>query len=361
MKSKIVDIDSRGQSRADTDNNQKLKDNFILNFKPLRKPFINIQNVFFKTKKDLLNKPVTVLPDYIIRTYKIGGLEFGNWVTQTKRIDFCMNTIVALYDLQKIMKFNNNNIGMNETLAIAFGSRGARGAYAHYETENSIISLSRDRRVDKIAVDLFGNQMYPQATKPNEYAQFLEVVRKDYSGYGSLAHEYGHFLDYYYAEWHTDQKHALSGGRELLPNFNNPNSYSLFLDKLRISEIDLKTKHRKGSSMELRVAFANVLLALLYQNKKPSGFNRKVYTYSEMKKNDYWRRLNEIWARAFETYIAYKLMKLGIKNAVLVKENKGKYREELKKDFNRVYPTFGEISKASQAFNALFDIMRTKS
>jgi hypothetical protein len=330
MANKIIDINSEYGGKSDLAN-QINYDVIIDKFKPLRTPKINVKRLFKDTN-------VGKLPAFIMSTYKIKGLEFGNWVNQVRRLDYCLATIIAFYDLQKILQFKNNNLGLDKSISMAYGARGGAFALAHYEPDNKVINLSRDRRIDKIK-DLLGNKKFDsfKDTESDKWLKLTNKVREDVSGYGSIAHEYGHALDYILSEKYTQRrKTALSGGGYSITSFKNANlAYSNFLDRVY---------NKKDNVNELEQTFIDCFEPFLFTKDKPTGYYRRVYNYAQ-ETSDYWSRLNEIWARIFETYIAYKLDKTGIKDNYLVKAGKGKYRIELGGDAFNVYPTFGEMAK----------------
>lgn len=330
MANKITDIRARSGGRAGDDNEQNYIKVYANKFKPLRTPALTVNRIFNPANIDRL-------PEVIVETYKFGGIEFGNWVNQLRRVDFCLNTIAGCYDMQKVLNFPNNNLGINGKIGLAFGARGYAKAYAHYEPATKVINLTRDRRVDKAIVSLFGNKLVDYTKDRASYDRYAAQLREERSGYGSLAHEYGHALDYICGEFYTKYDTALSGGRYTLTSFQNEKKARL--------DFDFATLKPKRN--ELQEAFLTAFESFLFTGKelnKPSGFYRRVYTFGE-KRGEYWMRLNEIWARIFETYIAYKLSKQGIVNKVLVRDGKGKYRNELKSQARNVYPTFGEMQK----------------
>lgn len=315
---KIQDRNARAGGRASIDNIDNFKNLYVDKFKPLRTPKLNVQKIF---------SPYSVerLPDFIMNTYKFNALEFGNWVNQVRRLDFCLNMVAGLYDLQNVLKFKNNNLGFN-LIEISFGARGMAKAYAHYEPAQKVINLTRDRRVDK-----FVNDQSIHVDDANTYKAISEYLRKDLSGYGSFAHEYGHALDYILAEKYTKENRSLSGGAENLFSFKKPvEAYKHF-----------NSVCKNGN--DLQDNFKNCFEAFLFTKGKPTSFYKRVYMYAE-KKSDYWSRFNEIWARIFETYIAYKLYQKGVKDFVLNRGGKGKYRDE-DKNYLNYYPSFGELGK----------------
>jgi hypothetical protein len=330
MANKIIDINSRYGGKSD-EANQLNYEVLIDKFKPLRTPKINVKRLFKPTD-------VNKLPEFIMNTYKISGLEFGNWVNQVRRLDYCLSTIIAFYDMQKVLQLKNNNLGLNKSIGMAYGARGTAAAYAHYEPNTKVINLTRDRRIDKIK-NIFGNKVFKayKETDKQDWDKLSNKIREEISGYGSIAHEYGHALDYVLAEKFTQRRStALSGGRFTLTSYKNANTaYNNFINIVY---------NKKETVNELEQTFINCFEAFLFTKGKPTGLYRRIYEYAE-RKSEYWSRLNEIWARIFETYIAYKLEKTGIKDNYLVRAGKGKYRVELGKDSLYVYPTFGEMQK----------------
>lgn len=99
----------------------------------------------------------------LIAKFRFRGVEFGNYVTQSQRKWFVNECFDALSDLAYLLGFPSEFISLQGKLGIAYGSRGEgmlNNAAAHFEPENLVLHLTRDQ------------------------------------GPGSLAHEYGHALDY---------------------------------------------------------------------------------------------------------------------------------------------------------------------
>lgn len=91
------------------------------------------------------------------------GVQFGNWTNQKDRQAALNNAFDSFMDLAKILGISPKAVSLNGELGIAFGARGGGGAKAHYEREEVVINLT--------------NTM----------------------GAGSLAHEWWHALDNYFA------------------------------------------------------------------------------------------------------------------------------------------------------------------
>ena len=93
------------------------------------------------------------------------AVEFGNWNNQVERQEVMNHAYDGLLDLAEILNIPAQAISLNGELALAFGARGQglSGAKAHYEPAYAVINLTK------------------------------------LSGAGSLAHEWFHALDNYFA------------------------------------------------------------------------------------------------------------------------------------------------------------------
>ena len=198
----------------------------------------------------------------IMAKYNIKGFEFGNWVTQEERAEYVSSLTPTLEDLFSVL--GSRNIGINRNVGVAFGARGSRGALAHYEPVLNMINLTR------------------------------------YKGAGSLAHEYGHALDYNlgsFLDQHKDYP-ALSGGRSVAASLPENTG-----GQLRAYVNQIVDSIRNGKN------FAKMELA----NKEAAAQGADpVYS-------PYWFRRTEIFARFFEQYVCYCLAERRISSRLLVK------------------------------------------
>lgn len=133
----------------------------------------NFTRRYIDQEPDLMASLYEMLADYSLK-----GFEFGNWVTQEERNGFVPDIATTLKELSLLL--GTRNIGFDHNIGIAFGARGNAGALAHYEPVLNMINLTRMK------------------------------------GAGSLAHEYGHALDFNFGSFLDQNKRyaALSGGRE---------------------------------------------------------------------------------------------------------------------------------------------------
>jgi hypothetical protein len=126
-------------------------------------------------------------------------------------------------------------------------------------------------------------------------------------GFGALAHEYGHALDYFFGTY-IDR---LKGSASLSGGSTTRRTVDLSGGKIRI--LTNKTVNLLCASDSYKVWL-----------KKSSG--------------DYWIRRNEIFARTFEMWVAYRARQKKISNSFLIRL---KYESDMypqKNDFMKVLP-----------------------
>ena len=99
----------------------------------------------------------------IIKDFNFRGVEYGNWASNNERQWHTEMAHASLKDLAMVLGIEDSDLAINGRLALAFGARGSGGknaGVAHYEPSKRVINLTK------------------------------------FQGNGSLAHEYGHFLDH---------------------------------------------------------------------------------------------------------------------------------------------------------------------
>jgi len=230
---------------------------------------------------------------FLMEYFGLRGWEFGNWTSQEDRLLYVCGVGIALYDLNKVLGFKNEDIGLANKMTMAIGARGRSRALAHFEPGTFAINLTR-----------YQEQIPSAKTRPSasKARRFLQT-----GGVSTLAHEYGHALDYFFGGYvHQSHRYfALSKGV----------STSTQIDKDLI---------KKGG---LRGLMEQIMMEIIWED-----YDKKIHTrfYTELKKylkdygiqSPYYIQRNELFARFFENYINYELQLKGIKNAFL---NKKKY------------------------------------
>ena len=268
-----------------------------------------------------LFRPGGTVPKDVVKTansveatgkmFKLKGIQFGNWTTTEDRHDYLALTYLCLTDMNKVLKFKNNNLGLDGKLAFSFGSRGSGGALGHYESNNQVINITRYWRTDKI------NRIRESFGKPPLlFIPKSERFEKT-GGAGSFAHEYGHFLDYTFGRYIAVSKDS-----------------NWLTGPYRTTSITIEEQNHP-----LRKLTKEVMDAILLDSKG----NRSAYSKRIQKEGEYWNRRLEVFARFFEQYISFKLSKLKITNKFLAKPV---YRSSVylnNKEFAKVVPKMDKL------------------
>jgi len=146
------------------------------------------------------------------------GVEFGNWVNQSERQERLNFAYDALKDLATILEIPSKAISLNGELGFAFGSRGRKGALAHYEPDKVVINLTKE------------------------------------NGSGTIAHEWWHALDNYLARRNGDKTQFLT---ETL-RYERTEVKDAFYDLMTsIAKSDLYKRSQKADKIKGRSYFTN--------------------------------------------------------------------------------------------------------
>lgn len=246
--------------------------------------------------------------DEVTKVFNLDAIGYGNWVTQEDRFNYSVAMHLALQDLQSILQFPGNDLGKT-LLKVTFGARGVPRALAHYEPSNYLINVSR----------------YSSDTSLPKALRFLNT-----GGMGSFAHEYGHFIDYVYGQnAEFGSKPCLSEGDstasiEYLPKYN-------------------------PSKQPLRHQMSKIMMAIIFKDEK----KRTLSPYYRMLKNKvgekpYFFQQNELFARAFESYIHTKCKEKHINNRFLTT-----YKYE-----NYLYVQGNQATKVNAHISTLINMLR---
>lgn len=249
--------------------------------------------------------------DYIKEYYNLKGIEFGNWLSQQDRNNYMSGLGISLFDLHRALAFNPKQISLKGKITVAFGARGRGNATGHFEPGTFAINLTRYKRPKK------------GSTLQKKFDRTKLLIQS--GGVGTFAHEFGHALDFFGGTFleKTPSK-SLSGGRS---------------QKLTSNKQELKANSLKG-------LMARLLDKIIWQvsNKKHSTyFERFMKAKKRYKLTGYYTRRAEIFARAFESYVHYKMQQRRAKNIFLAES---KYDLDL-------YMSPAEIRKIESTFDAL--------
>lgn len=210
------------------------------------------------------------------------AVQYGNSLKDSERFFHAKTTAEAMSDMANALDIPVKSLSLNGRFAIGFGSRGTKGSLATYHPTHEIMNMNKDAE------------------------------------YGALAHEFGHAIGY-----------RLS---------------SIVLEKLP------STPKRKYCISEIQPRLAGNLPFANFQRKfQEANQNilrriRKEEGYkSADKKERAWASSQvEGFARAWESYVARKLEKKGMKNTYLV-AGFNDWKWPTKEELDVVEPLFDEL------------------
>lgn len=227
------------------------------------------------------------------KTFGFRGVEFGNWVNNKERQESVNDAYDALMDLSTALGISPNSISLGGKLGLAFGARGSGKAMAHYERSRTVINLTKTK------------------------------------GAGSLAHEWWHALDNYFA---------------------SPKYMAFMTEKTNDDSITAR--------QEIKDAFANIVKAI----NKDTAIKTRSSKLDKSRTNTYWSTDVEMTARSFESFVVSKLAETGNSNDYLANfkeltdwSNGGSVSAE-----SYPYPSPEEKDVINKAYQELFNTVQEK-
>ena len=249
-------------------------------------------------------------PDIFTARYRFRGVQFGNWVENSRRRRDLIDTSLALDDLALVLDWPVESLPLNGRLALAFGARGMGGrrrARAHYEPLQKVIAIS----------------------KP--------------TGPGSLAHEWFHALDHKGglpedAPPEAAEKSVVFGTEQLTGKSDNPAGAAPPNLQTALTEYG-NALHRSGM------------------------FGRsKVLDERRSKRSKYWSTTIEMAARAFEAWVVRELRRRGVKNDYLANvKSIDEWKPDSELGHEYPYPTAEELEELAPYISAIADAGRAAS
>jgi len=177
------------------------------------------------------------------KVFGFRGVQFGNWANDRDRQAALNNAYDSFMNLAEVLGVSPAALSLNGELGLAFGARGSGSANAHYESNEVVINLTKTR------------------------------------GAGSLAHEWWHALDNYFAR---------RGG---------------------IAHGFITASQIPGARPEVQRAFSELTKAI-----RQSDYGRR-----SVQKGDYWGSDWEMTARLFAEWVDRKIAEKGESDHFLVR------------------------------------------
>jgi len=289
-----------------------------------------------------------ITPEQFLEVFGFRGVEFGNWVAQgaggADRQGLLNQAYDSFMDLADVVGVPPKALSLGGRLGIGFGSRGRGRASAHFEPSNIVINMTKTR------------------------------------GAGSLAHEWFHALDNYFARQRGGEV-PMERGANAQQAYRNNNFITyrpepLYVHKTqRSSPMSLAKlqryreqnpdaeyfnpdnwqvdpRHPTGVRPEVERAFAELVDVL---DQSPMARRSANLDKSP---DAYWSQIIERGARAFETYVIARLADQGYRNDYLANV---RTLEQFVRSADRYpYLTPDEQGPVSDAFDKLFSTVQTR-
>lgn len=315
--------------------------------KERRKPFHWERSVSGEIKR-VGGRPVEKAdPEGLAKDFNFKNVQFGGWVNEDEADSHIRGAHGALYDLADLMGVEPKHISINGRLSLAFGARGGGKASAHYEPDGHIINIT------KIA------------------------------GGGSLAHEYGHALDFIISAAgdpsSSKARRNLSGGdiAGVSPRvaaamdkvmgaiyYKDPEVYEA---RKKSNQLLADTKSKKlRVTSELQAEYNR--LGRIISRGEPSDYHADATTFSNAP-NSYWTRPHELFARAFESYVEDALVDQKRNSTYLVAGTRSTYdtgrtaskTKDAVKRVAQVYPQGEERKAINQAIKEFVAVLQEEN
>jgi hypothetical protein len=265
-------------------------------------------------------------PERFRKTFNFRGEQPGEAIPDAELNHHRKYAEMAFHDLADVLGIEPRQVSMNGRLAMAFAARGKGGAMAHYEPAEKVINVTR------------------------------------FAGAGTVAHEWGHFMDNIVAELHRGGStksavYASAGEGEGMPaelaaayaKFNaalkEPNPKTI--ERLKKDHADLdkeyedtrkmlrehpantradKTPEQRKADVDSYNVIVKNLGHISTQQKLIQNFLRNPtsdYMHDAIgrdggRRGKYWSNPQELFARAFESHVQHKLESQGRRNSYLV-------------------------------------------
>ena len=243
--------------------------------------------------------------EQMAKDFGLTNVQFGKWVSDEDAEHHLKACHGAMYDLADMLGMDAKDVSLNGRLALGMGARGQGGARAHYEAAGMIINLTK------------------------------------FAGGGSLAHEWGHFLDNVIAKnldlrsTKADTMCSVADTASQSRRWNvevDPNGpYGQAGEEI--------AKAVEKAMRVIRTGTGNVtktILVAVEDENEPKGYRyeKRERTYVSRSSEflahqealgEYWARPHEMFARAFESWLEDKLHSQGRQSTYLVSGTKNQY------------------------------------
>ena len=326
----------------------------------------------------------------MINAFGFRGGEFGNWTNQAERqgnLNLCYN---ALKDLADILDMDASDVSLGGDLSIAFGARGRGRALAHYEPTYKVITggagalahewghaldaklgqiagyacellsdkdeadhykISRNPEVIPAALELFKKLKFKELKRPAEKSpERMEAVERLLNYIRAKKPE--NLTAYQEIYWEANVEAALHGFIEDATEFKYTPTY-YFSDEITkaMEHVGAEVTYQDKTNISFHCgrvkSFDGPRTVETDFYKGSKTFDKK---FSKSDKG-YWASTAEMFARAFDCYVADKLEAKGIRDDYLTAYADSYYFV----DDNGIFASAVPVGEEREEINRCFD------
>ena len=204
------DLSTRKEAEELLKNNRKKWETQAKEIREKRQKFVYFDGESQSRAGEDYRNGKNITAEEFANTFGFRGVQFGNWTNQNDRQAALNNAFDAFMDLSRVLNVSPRALSLNGELGIAFGSRGTGNANAHYEPGNIVINLTKTR------------------------------------GAGSLAHEWWHALDNYFARQGDIPRGFVTADKNVNMRSELRDAFNKIIDN--VAKSDFHNRSRKVSS-----------------------------------------------------------------------------------------------------------------
>lgn len=296
----------------------------------------------------------------LMQQFGFRGVQYGNWVNDQDAGKHLKECYGALSDLADVLGLDPKMIAHSGALAMAFGARGSGQFAAHYEPDKKVINLTHTNGDGSLAHE-WGHFMDHILTASDKWVATGKSLRAPF-----LSHGEGH--DTLHPEVATAMRGVIdamnsspTGGEALRARAeaNQKAMAALRQEHHEVTKLPMGSPERIKAGDEYNRKRKEWMAEQKRIDQERSAFRRSGKALSQFAQHanvlgDYWARPHEMFARAFESYVQDKLESQGRRSTYLVDGTSKTYTW---KGDAQPYPQGEERKAINQAMDKLFEAM----
>jgi predicted RNA methylase len=322
------------------------------------------------------NTDIVFKPKDLEDIFKIRGIEYGNYVEEESAKHHTQMMGLSFLDLSDLLGISPEKISYNGRLGIRFGSNGSGNASAHYEPSYKAINVTKLRGGGSVA---------------HEWGHFIDNIVHMVSHDGEVKHSFGSDsvsgkqtvagsavvpigeklpkdIEIAFAEIHKIMTDGNEGRNESKPDDPEFSTYNAGLIMKQVDKLGAQgamdyyanqtTGGRSKGQYVRKPYYKTDMLQKIadfinFRTGTKVFFGKgksKFFFNSESWGGDYWTRPHELFARAFEAVINKKMNDRNAKNSYLV--------FGVDPSEGAPYPDYDELDKLEPAFDRLIALLK---